>query len=323
MSGRLRCEVTKDGDRAQRLLFVHAHPDDETLTTGLTMAYYASRHHDVHLLTCTLGEQGEVIPPELAHLAADRDDALGPWRADELRAAMSVLGVTHSVLGQDPARGVLSRYRDSGMAGSAGARHPDAFAAADPAEATALVAAHIRAVRPDVVVTYDATGGYGHPDHIATHCVTMAALSVLVGEVQAGGMGLPRVFCVLTPVSWARQDRAWLRGTMVSKRSDCVVPQQDEPFPPSVVADASVTHVVEDPTLVPMQSRALAKHATQVVVYEGFYALSNRIASRLSGREGFAQVNPVTGALVPAEPGAGAVKGLIGSGTPQDLRGDR
>jgi len=312
-----------DTGRAPRLLFVHAHPDDETLTTGLTMASYASRHHDVHLLTCTLGEQGEVIPPELAHLAADRDDTLGPWRREELRAAMSVLGVTHSVLGQDPARGVLSRYRDSGMAGTPGARHPDAFAAADPAEATAMVAAHIRALRPDVVVTYDAHGGYGHPDHIATHRVTMAALSVLAGEAQAGGVGLPAVFCILTPASWARQDRAWLRDNMVSKRSGCVVPQQDEPYPPSVVADASVTHVVEEPTLVQMQSRALAKHATQVVVYEGYYALSNHVASRLSGREGFAQVNPVTGALVPAKPGALAVKGLIDSGTREDPRGAR
>jgi N-acetyl-1-D-myo-inositol-2-amino-2-deoxy-alpha-D-glucopyranoside deacetylase len=316
-------EVAKDTGRAARLLFVHAHPDDETLTTGLTMASYASRHHDVHLLTCTLGEQGEVIPPELAHLSADRDDTLGPWRSQELRAAMSVLGVTHSVLGQDPARGVLSRYRDSGMAGTAGARHPDAFAAADPAEAAALVAAHIRALRPDVVVTYDAHGGYGHPDHVATHRVTMAALSVLAGEAQAGGVGLPSVFCILTPSSWARQDRAWLRDTMVSRRSDCVVPAQDEPYPPSVVADASVTHVVEDPTLVQMQSRALAEHATQVVVYDGYYALSNHIASRLSGREAFAQVNPVTGALLSAKPGARAVTGLLDSGRPQDRQGAR
>jgi len=90
-------------------LFVHAHPDDETLTTGLTMAAYASHRHDVHLLTCTLGEEGEVIPTALAHLGANRDDTLGSWRREELRRAMSVLGVTHSVLGEDPRRGVASR----------------------------------------------------------------------------------------------------------------------------------------------------------------------------------------------------------------------
>jgi N-acetyl-1-D-myo-inositol-2-amino-2-deoxy-alpha-D-glucopyranoside deacetylase len=314
MSDRLRSEVTTDVVGGAKLLFVHAHPDDETLTTGLTMASYATRHHDVHLLTCTLGEEGEVIPPELARLAADRDDTLGPWRREELRAAMSVLGVTHSVLGEDPQRGVASRYRDSGMAGTASAQHPDAFVRADPGEAVAMVASHIRTLRPDVVVTYDEQGGYGHPDHVQTHRVTMSALSVLAAEAEATGGSVPAVFCILTPASWASQDRAWLQDNMLAERSNCVVLQQDEPYPPSVVPDETVTHVVEEPTLVQMQSRALAQHATQVVVYEGCYALSNRIAGRLSGREGFAQLDPVTGARVPAMAGEPPVQGLIVSG---------
>jgi N-acetyl-1-D-myo-inositol-2-amino-2-deoxy-alpha-D-glucopyranoside deacetylase len=101
---------------------------------------------------------------------------------------------------------------------------------------------------------------------------------------------------------------------MALERSDCVVLQQDEPYPPSVVPDETVTHVVEEPTMVQMQSRALAKHATQVVVYEGYYALSNHIASRLSGREGFARVDPVTGTVVAGKPGALPVHGLIENG---------
>jgi len=293
-----------DVTRRARLLFVHAHPDDETLTTGLTMAGYSLRHHDVHLLTCTLGEEGEVIPPELAHLAADRDDALGPWRREELRAAMSVLGVAHSVLGEDPQSGVASRYRDSGMAGTPSAGHPDAFVRADPGEAAAMVAAHVRAVRPDVVVTYDEQGGYAHPDHIQTHRVTMLALSMLAAEAEADGVAGPRAFCILTPASWAAQDRAWLRDNVLPDGPSCIVPQQDEPYPPSVVPDARVTHVVEEPTVVDMQSRALAEHATQVVVHNGYYTLSNHIVSRLSGREGFAQFDPVAGRLIPATPGA-------------------
>jgi N-acetyl-1-D-myo-inositol-2-amino-2-deoxy-alpha-D-glucopyranoside deacetylase len=323
MGGPFMSEEAKDVGKVARLLFVHAHPDDETLTTGLTMASYASRHHDVHLLTCTLGEEGEVIPPALAHLAAGRDDTLGPWRREELRAAMSVLGVTHSVLGEDPQRGVASRYRDSGMAGTASAQHRDAFVRADPAEAADMVAAHIRALRPDAVVTYDAHGGYGHPDHIATHRVTMSALSALAAEAAAGGVPAPAVFCILTPASWACQDRAWLRDNMVAEKSDCVVLQQDEPYPPSVVPDEIVTHVVEEPTLVQMQSKALAKHATQVVVYEGYYALSNHIAFRLSGREGFARVDPVTGALLPGKPGASQINGLIESGPLKHSRSSR
>jgi N-acetyl-1-D-myo-inositol-2-amino-2-deoxy-alpha-D-glucopyranoside deacetylase len=300
MAGDTR-EVSGDARRA-RLLFVHAHPDDETLTTGVTMASYVSRHHDVHLLTCTLGEEGEVIPPALAHLGAARDNTLGLRRREELRAAMSLLGVRHSVLGEDLQRGVASRFRDSGMAGTQSAEHPDAFVNADPGEAVAMVAAHIREVRPDVVVTYDEQGGYAHPDHIQTHRLTMSALSALAGEPDADALAVPVAFCILTPASWASQDRAWLNHNVRSD-STCVVLAQDEPYPPSVVPDQVVTHVVDNPSLVPMQSRALAVHATQVSVYEGYYALSNHVASRLSGREGFARFDPLAGRLLPTTGG--------------------
>ena len=83
--------MNAENARPQRLryLFVHAHPDDETLATGVALASLVRAGHDVHLLTCTLGEEGEVIPTELRHLAADADDALGPYRRGELRAAMA------------------------------------------------------------------------------------------------------------------------------------------------------------------------------------------------------------------------------------------
>ncbi|MEO8555497.1 MAG: N-acetyl-1-D-myo-inositol-2-amino-2-deoxy-alpha-D-glucopyranoside deacetylase [Actinomycetota bacterium] len=303
-----------------RLLFVHAHPDDETLTTGITMAAYAGLGHDVHLLTCTLGEEGEVIPPELAHLGSAGDDTLGTRRREELRAAMALLGVEHSVLGEDPARGTASRYRDSGMADSANAQHPDAFALADVDEAAVMVATHIRTLRPDVVVTYDQQGGYAHPDHIQTHRVTMSALMALSGEnerdseVEAGsgaataspakGAAVPAVYCILTPQSWATQDRGWLLDRVASIDSNHTVLQQNAPYPPSVVDDEVVTHVVDEPALAETQSRALAEHKTQVTVCGGYYVLSNHIATRLSGREGFARFDPVAGRLVPGVPGA-------------------
>lgn len=300
-----------------RLLFVHAHPDDETLTTGVTMASYAARGHDVHLLTCTLGEEGEVIPAAMAHRCSDRDDTLGLARREELRAATAVLGVVHSVLGEDPARGVASRYRDSGMAGTRGAEHPNAFARADIDDAAAMVAAHIKALRPDVVVTYDRLGGYGHPDHVQTHRVTMSALSALAAEAEAGveGVSVPVAYCILTPRSWASQDRQWLLENVASPNPNCVVPQQDAPYPPSVVSDELVTYVVDEPALVAAQSRALAEHQTQVSVYEGYYALSNHIAARLSGREGFARFDPVTGELVPAASGEPRHTGLLTEAT--------
>ena len=272
------------------------------------MAAYAAGGHDVHVLTCTLGEEGEVIPPALAHLGSDRDDTLGAWRREELRSAMSVLGVAHSVLGVGSELGLASRYRDSGMAGTPSAEHPDAFAQADPVEAVALVAAHIRDLRPDVVVTYDEHGGYGHPDHIQAHRTTMAALAALAEA--ASDFSLPVVYCILTPQSWATQDRLWLGDNVVveddvtSTRPRCVVLDGDAPYPLSVVSDETVTYVVEDHALVDIQSRALGQHATQVSVFDGYYALSNHLAVRLSGREGFARFDPVRGELVPSAPGA-------------------
>jgi N-acetyl-1-D-myo-inositol-2-amino-2-deoxy-alpha-D-glucopyranoside deacetylase len=282
---------------APRLLFVHAHPDDETLTTGLTMAHYAAAGCDVHVLTCTLGEEGEVIPAHLRHLATDRDDTLGPHRREELREAMGRLGVAHHVLGEDRERGVPSRYRDSGMAGTPSAADPRAFVNADLSEAAGLVAQHLRAVQPDVVVTYDEHGGYAHPDHIRTHEVTMAALRQLDSDP------LPAAYVVLTPLQWALQDRQWL-----AEHVDCgagpglSLPGPDDPFPPSVVPDEVVTHSVVRPDLVARQASALAAHGTQVRVCDGYYALSNDIAARLAGREGFAPVDPRTGR--PQAPGA-------------------
>ena len=289
------------------LLFVHAHPDDESLATGVALAHHARQGHEVHVLTCTLGEEGEVIPADLAHLASDRDDVLGPWRREELRRAMATLGVHHRVLGEDPGRGVLSRWRDSGMAGTPTAANPAAFVNADPAEAAALVAAVVAEVRPSVVVTYDAHGGYGHPDHIQAHRVTCAAVAGLPEHER------PALYAVVTPRSWALEDRAWLEEH-VPAGSGWRVPGPGDPFPPSVVDDGAVTHEIVDPSVLPLQTAALREHRTQVSVGEGCFALSNDVAARLPGREGFALLDPSTGGLVPAADGVRRTSLLPGEG---------
>lgn len=291
----------------QALLFVHAHPDDESLATGVALAHHARLGHEVHVLTCTLGEEGEVIPVELAHLASDRDDTLGPWRREELRRAMATLGVRHRVLGEDPERGVLSRWRDSGMAGTPTAQHPDAFVNADLDEAARLVADVVAELRPAVVVTYDEHGGYGHPDHIQTHRVTCAAVSGLPASER------PELYAVLTPRSWAQEDRAWL-AQHVPATSGWRVPGPGEAFPPSVVDDGLVSHEIIDPDVVPAQEAALRAHRTQVSVGERCYALSNDVAARLPGREGFALLDPATGALVPRPAGAPRLTSLLPGG---------
>ena len=278
--------------RVPRLLFVHAHPDDETLATGVAIAHHAARGDDVHVLTCTLGEEGEVIPAHLAHLEGAPGDPLAAHRREELRGAMEVLGVTHHQLGAtgDPAH---PAYRDSGMAGSPAASHPRAWAGADLADAAAAVRAVLDAVRPDVVVTYDATGGYGHPDHVRTHEATCRAV--------ASSADAPALFAVLTPLSWAVEDRLWLAEHVPTDRG-LVVPGDEDAFASSVVPDSVVTHTVVDPSVVPVQSRALLSHETQVVVGDGWYALSNHVVSRLAGREGYARLDAATGRPTSEDP---------------------
>lgn len=272
------------------LLFVHAHPDDETLTTGLTMAQAVREGRPVHVLTCTLGEEGEVIPPGLRRLDSHHEDALGPYRREELRAAMATLGVTHEVLGEEPESGRLSVYRDSGMAGLPEPPRPDAFVNADLGEAVDRVLSVLRRLRPSAVVTYEKHGGYAHPDHIQTHRVTCAAVASLPDDER------PPLYAVVMPRSWARQDRLWL-AEHVPADLGWSLPDPDGDYPPGVVDDDLVTHEVVAPSLVPVQAAALSKHATQVTVRGDLYALSNDIAARLSGREAFALLDPRDGEL--------------------------
>ncbi len=177
-------------DPARRLLLVHAHPDDESIGTGATMARYAAEGAQVTLVTCTLGELGEIIPPDLASLGADAQDRLGPYRIGELDAACAELGVAdHRFLGGP------GRWRDSGMIGTAGNDDPRCFWRAGLDEAADALLGVIREVRPQVLVTYDANGFYGHPDHIQAHRVAWHAFQ------QAGGYGLAKFYATAAPDS--------------------------------------------------------------------------------------------------------------------------
>src|SRR5690349_18001181 len=160
-----------------RLLLVHAHPDDESIGTGATMARYAAEGAQVTLVTCTLGEEGEIIPPELAELGPDREDRLGPFRIGELDEACKALGVTdHRFLGG------AGHWRDSGMAGVPSNERPSAFWQASVDEAAAELEEVIKESRPQVIVTYDDNGYYGHPDHIQAHRVAFKAFENSQGK---------------------------------------------------------------------------------------------------------------------------------------------
>ena len=270
-----------------RIVLVHAHPDDETLTCGTTMAHHAARGDEVHVVTCTLGEEGEVIPADLRHLEGHADDLLAAHRRRELSAALSALGARGHLLGENGLGG--RRYRDSGMAGSPASARPEAFVNADLREAGAALAGLLRDLRPDAVATYDPEGGYRHPDHIQAHRLTRAALDQLAyGELPT------RTYEIRTPRTWAEEDRAWTREAD-SAAYGLVVLAPEDTHPPSVVDDGEITHVVVDPSTRASKLAAMRAHATQVIVAtDDLHALSNLIARRTTDREAFRQVDPRT-----------------------------
>lgn len=157
------------------LLAVFAHPDDETFGTGGTLAHYARQGVAVHLVCATRGEVGEA-PPDLKGFAS-----IAEMRSDELMCASNILGLESvSFLG----------YRDSGMPGSPDNSHPNALAAQPTDVVARQVAAFIRRLKPNVVITFDPIGGYRHPDHIAIHRATVEAFRI-AGDAAQDIEGLP------------------------------------------------------------------------------------------------------------------------------------
>ncbi|KOG56808.1 1D-myo-inositol 2-acetamido-2-deoxy-alpha-D-glucopyranoside deacetylase [Streptomyces griseoflavus] len=276
---------------ARRLLLVHAHPDDESINNGATMAKYADEGALVTLVTCTRGEEGEVIPPELAHLAPDRDDTLGPYRAEELAAAMAALGVTdHRFLGG------AGRYRDSGMMGAPQNGRPGAFWGADLDEAAGHLVAVVREVRPQVLVTYDDNGGYGHPDHIKAHRVAMRAADLAADPAFRPELGAPHR---IAKIYWNRNPRSAVEAGFARLRAAGLsfpgVAGVDDV--PGVVDDAVVTaSITGGERYGAAKSAAMRAHATQIAVEGPFFALSNDLGQPLFATEHYQLVRGTSGA---------------------------
>ena len=278
-----RVEVDMDPlDVPRRLLLVHAHPDDETIGTGATMAKYAAERARVTLVTCTLGEEGEVLVPELEHLAADREDGLGQHRIGELAAAMEALRVTdHRFLGGP------GRWRDSGMVGTPANDRPDCFWQADLDEAVRALVAVVREVRPQVVVTYDSNGGYGHPDHVQAHRVTVAAVEAAADGAFAPDLGEPwhvaKLYWTAVPKSVLQAGIDALRASGQSGFFG-VESVDDLPFGN---ADEQVTTEVDASDHLEAKVAALRAHRTQVAVDGPFFALADHVGQRAFGVEHF------------------------------------
>ncbi|MCI3272892.1 N-acetyl-1-D-myo-inositol-2-amino-2-deoxy-alpha-D-glucopyranoside deacetylase [Streptomyces cylindrosporus] len=265
----------------RRLLLVHAHPDDESINNGATMARYAAEGARVTLVTCTLGERGEVIPPELRHLTGA---ALGEHRLRELTAAMAELGVEDFRLLGGP-----GHYTDSGMMGLPDNEDPACFWQADVEEAAGRLAEVILEVRPQVLVTYDDNGGYGHPDHIQAHRVAMRAAELAAER----GWEIPKVYWNRVPRSVGEAAFARLEGDLSALPFSKAGALDDVP---GVVADERVTTEIDGTAYAGAKAAAMRAHATQIEVAQPYFALSNELAQPLFTTEYYELVRGRAGA---------------------------
>ncbi len=272
----------------QRLLLVHAHPDDETIATGATMAKYAAEGRHVTCVTCTAGEMGEILVPELEHLAADREDRLGEHRRGEIEAAMKELGVTdHRWLGG------FGRYRDSGMqwhpdghAIPADTIHENAFWHADLTEAATHLVAIIRELRPQVLVTYDEFGNYGHPDHIQAHRVAMYAAQLAAVPSYRADLGeawdIPKIYWTAMSESRMRDGLRALREAGEETFFEGVDP--DGPIP-MTTPDEDLAAEIDATDHAEQKMAAMRAYPTQITVDGPFFALSNNVGNKVWGLE--------------------------------------
>lgn len=257
---------------SKRLLLVHAHPDDETIGNGVTMAKYATAGAQVTLVTCTRGEEGEVLVSELANLASDKDDKLGEQRIIELTNAMNKLGIKDFRFLGAPDK----KWRDSGMMGTPQNDRIDVFWQTDLDEASLELVKIILEIKPQVLITYDEFGGYGHPDHIKAHRVAMRAAELAADQ----GWQISKIY-------WNTMPRSVIQmgiEKMKEVGSDFFGAESADDLP-FAKPDELVTTVVNAPEFVPQKLAAMKAHATQITVDGPFFALSNNLGLSVWGDE--------------------------------------
>lgn len=264
-----------------RMLLVHAHPDDETINNGVTMAMYASLGAEITLITCTRGEEGEVLVPGLIHLASTESDSLGEHRVAELDAAMKELGVTdHRYLGSE-----VVRFRDSGMMGTPQNDRSDVFWQADVDSAAKLLLEVIYETRPHILVTYDEFGGYGHPDHIQAHRVAMRAAEI------SEKWDIQKIYWNAIPKSVIAKGIAELKKTGSNFFGAESV--DDIPF---AKEDALINAAIDGSEFVDRKMAAMKAHETQIALDGPFFALSESLGTQMWGHEFYTLVKGIPAA---------------------------
>ena len=257
---------------AKRLLLVHAHPDDETINNGVTMAKYADLGAQVTLVTCTRGEEGEVLVNELANLASDKDDKLGEHREIELKDAMAQLGINDFRFLGAPNK----KWRDSGMMGTPQNERGNVFWQADLDEASHELVKIILEIQPQVLITYDEFGGYGHPDHIKAHQVAMRAAELAAEQ----GWKVSKIYWNTIPRSVIQMGIEKMKEV----GSDFFGAESVDELP-FAKPDELATTVVNAPEYVPQKLAAMKAHATQISEDGPFFALSKNLGLSVWGDE--------------------------------------
>jgi N-acetyl-1-D-myo-inositol-2-amino-2-deoxy-alpha-D-glucopyranoside deacetylase len=264
------------------LLAVHAHPDDECIGTGGVLVRYAAEGARTVLVTCTDGAVGEISDSALA-----TPDNLAEVRSAELDESVRILNVS---------RLVKLGYRDSGMAGTADNDHPASFNQADLDEAVERVVEVMRAEQPQVVVTYDERGGYGHPDHVRAHQVAVAAFAASGDQSRfpaAGPAWVPtKHYKTVFPRSAMQRFVERLRAAGIEPpfaRANAEAAAEGVE-PPFGVDDDQVTTIVDVSAYIAAKHAALASHRTQMGPEQFFMQLPPELFAEAFGRETFQRV---------------------------------
>ena len=262
------------------LMIVHAHPDDEVIGSGGTFARYSEEGIRTVLVTATLGEEGEIVVPDLN--TPEVKARLAEVRREELRNATTIIGIAHQeFLG----------YRDSGMAGTPSNEHPECFHQADLEDATGRLVKLIRAYRPQVIVSYNTHGGYGHPDHIACYKVTQAAFAAAADPArypEAGPAWAPaKLYEMNRPRELTRQ--AWERMRERGLKTPLDNPNYKiENF---TAPDELITTTIDVANYMPLKRAALLTHRTQIAGDGPFLSMPEDLARDWFGVEYFTLVD--------------------------------
>lgn len=266
----------------RRLIAVHAHPDDESLNNGITLPKYAAEGAHTTLVTCTLGEEGEIVVPDLELLSVHHADQLGGYRTGELARACAALNVTeHYYLGG------VGRYRDSGMMGEPTNDHPRCFWRAEVDDAAAYLVPIIRRNRPQVMLAYNDFGGYGHPDHIQAHRVALRGRELAADPAYLPELGTPWQIAKVYFAGLPRSVLATRIAALAAVGAADAFGVRDAADARFAVDDERITTIIEGMEYVDARLASMRAHRSQLPADEPEFTLFDVLGAQALARDYF------------------------------------